>query len=136
MVHCELEQEKKIREDINMSQFLLCKTQEDLSGYGKKIIDTTNNRELFLCVINQYIPKEKLENIWVINNIHEMVDRLQEYICVIEEIVLRSEVLIFWYGSDFRELEVVNSREKLMLYLKNEITNPCVEIDLYADFRD
>lgn len=134
MVHCESEQARKIREDIDMSQFLICKAAEDLSNYGKKIDDTILNYDLFSKVINQYIMSEKADDIWIIENIHEMVNHLQKHMEIIEEIVSKSDVMIFWYGSDFQELEVVNTRCELMDYLKHNVDNPCFEIDLYAEF--
>lgn len=134
MVRYELEQARKIREDINMSQFLICKSMEDLSRYGEKMQTITSNHDLFSKVINQYIPNEDLKYIWVIERIHEIVNQLEGHIHVMEEIVSKSDVMIFWYGSDYQELEIVNSKVELMTYLKNNITNPCLEIDLYAEF--
>lgn len=117
-----------------MSQFLICKATKDLSNYGKKIDDTILNYDLFSNVINQYGMNEKADAIWIIENIHEMVNQLQKHMETIEEIISKSDVMIFWYGSDFQELEVVNSRCELVDYLKNNVDNPCFEIDLYADF--
>lgn len=119
-----------------MSQFLICKTEKDLSNYGKKIDDTILNYDLFSKVINQYAMNEKADAIWIIENIHEMVNQLQKHMEIIEEIISKSDVMIFWYGSDFQELEVVNSRCELVDYLKNNVDNPCFEIDLYADFNE
>lgn len=136
MVHCDSEQERKIREDINMSQFLICKAEKDLSNYGKRIDDTIINYDLFSKVINQYAMNEKADAIWIIENIHKMVNQLQKHMEIIEEIIYKSDVMIFWYGSDFQELEVVNSRCELLDYLKHNVDNPCFEIDLYADFKE
>lgn len=134
MVHCDSEQARKIRGDINMSQFLICKAEKDLSNYGKKINDIILNHDLFSKVINQYIMEENADAIWIIENIHEMVNQLDTHMEIIEEIIFKSDVMIFWYGSDFQELEVVNSRFELLDYLKQNVDNPCFEIDLYADF--
>lgn len=117
-----------------MSQFLICKTKKDLSNYGKKIDDIILNHDLFSKVINQYVMAEKADAIWIIENIHEMVNQLEKHMEIIEEIISKSDVMIFWYGSDFQELEVVNSRFELLDYLKHNVDNPCFEIDLYADF--
>lgn len=136
MVHCDSEQARKIREDINMSQFLICKAEKDLSNYGKKINEIILNHDLFSKVINQYIMEENADAIWIIENIHEMVDQLEKHMEIIEEIISKSDVMIFWYGSDFQELEVVNSRFELLDYLKQNVANPCFEIYLYADFNE
>ena len=117
-----------------MSQFLICKAAKNLSNYGKKIDDTILNYDLFSKVINQYIMSEKADDIWIIENIHEMVNHLYKHMEIIEEIVSKSDVMIFWYGSDFQELEVVNTRCELMDYLKHNVDNPCFEINLYAEF--
>lgn len=115
-----------------MSQFLICKSEHNLSKYGIRLQDTSSNIDLYYKVINQYVPKEDVNNIWVIDKIHNMINQLQNNLHEIQEIASKSEWMIFWYGSDFDELDVISSEQELMGYLKRNITNPCLEIYLYV----
>lgn len=115
-----------------MSQFLICKSDDNLSKYGIRLQDTSSNIDLYYAVINQYAPKEKVNNIWVIDKIHDMINQLRCNLHEIQEIASKSEWMIFWYGSDFDELDVISSEQELMDYLKCNITNPNLEIYLYV----
>lgn len=112
-----------------MSQFLICVSENNLSKYGVTLNDSFINKDMYLKVINQY-KKGNKDNIWVIDKIHDMITQLEDNLHVLEEISCQSELMIFWYGSDFQELDQLNSQQELMDYLKKNITNPCFEIDL------
>ncbi len=113
-----------------MSQFLICLSEKNLSKYGMALKDSFINKDMYLKVINQYIKEGNMDNIWVIDKIDDMITQLEDNLHVLEEISCQSELMIFWYGSDFQELDQLNSQQELMDYLKNNITNPCLEIDL------
>lgn len=66
-----------------------------------------------------------------IDKIHDLITRLEDNLHIIEEISSKCEIMIFWYGSDFQELDLLSSQQELMDYLKNNITDPCLEIYLY-----
>lgn len=118
-----------------MSQFLICKSEGNLSKYGIRLQDTSSNIDLYYKVINQYVPKENVNNIWIIDKIHDMINQLQNNLHEIQEIASKSEWMIFGYGSDFDELDVISSEQELMDYLKCNITNPCLEIYFYVSLR-
>ena len=96
--------EKKIKEDIELSQFLICKSEQQMTKYSMKVEDIEINRNLYMQVIDEYMQK--------------------------------SELMVFWYGTDFEDLDEIFSRQHLMSYLKENINNPCLEIYLIVNCRD
>lgn len=128
--------ERKIKEDIELSQFLICKSEYQMTNYGVKFENVETNKNLYMRVINKYMQDDDLDKIWIVDNIHEMVDDLSKNLNFIEEISRKSEVMVFWYGTDFEELDKIYSRKQLMNYLKENIDNPCLEINLYFNCKD
>lgn len=116
-----------------MSQFLICKSKEKLSKYGSRLNNVVSNRELYDKVIDKYMKNENIDDIWVIDAIHDMVNKLECNLGIIKEIGQRSELMIFWYGSEYEELDEIDSIQLLMNYLYDNINNPCLEIYLYVD---
>ena len=84
-----------------MSQFLICKSKEKLSKYGSRLNNVVSNRELYDKVIDKYMKNENIDDIWVIDAIHDMVNKLECNLGIIKEIGQRSELMIFWYGSEY-----------------------------------
>ncbi|MGN0497338.1 MAG: hypothetical protein ACI4GW_14025 [Lachnospiraceae bacterium] len=116
-----------------MSQFLICKSNEKLTKYGKKIDDVMLNKDLYMKVIKKYMYNVNANNIWVVEKIHDILNVFEYGINIVEEISRKSELMIFWYGSDFEDLDIIDSRQMLMKYLEDNIDSPCLEIDLYVD---
>lgn len=119
-----------------MSQFLICKSKENLSLYGSRLEDIVQNRTLYNKVVDEYMHNENLDNIWVIDTIHDMVNRLGDNFDSISEISRKSEIMIFWYGSEYEKLDRMDSTQSLMNYLRENIDNPCLEIYLYVDLQN
>lgn len=119
-----------------MSQFLICKSKDDLAKYGMKISDVVSNKNLYIQVVNEYIKDKSVQDIWIINQIDDMITQLEDNMQIIEEISAKSELMIFWYGNDFQELDFIGSKQELMKYLKNNITNPCMELYLYVNLKN
>lgn len=90
---------------------------------------------MYYAVANQYTPNENINNIWVIDKIHDMINQLQNNLYEIQEIASKSEWMIFWYASDFDKLDVISLEQDLMEYLKCNISNPSLEIYLYVRLR-
>lgn len=127
--------EKKIKEDIELSQFLICKSEQQMTKYSMKIEDIETNRNLYMQVIDKYMQGD-VEKIWVVENIHDMIDDLEQNLNLIDEICQKSELMVFWYGTDFEDLDEIFSRQHLISYLKENINNPCLEIYLIVNCRD
>lgn len=126
----------KIKEDINVSQFLICKSKDNLAKYGMKFKDTVSNKNLYIQVVNKYVKDTDVQDIWIINRIDDMINQLEDNMQIIDEISSKSELMIFWYGSEFQELDLMSSKQELMRYLKKNITNPCMEIYLYVNLEN
>lgn len=118
-----------------MSQFLLCKSKEDLSKYGIPYKNVEFNKDIYTRVVNEYMNDKVVNNIWVIDKIHDMINSLENSIEIIEEIIKKSEFMVFWYGSDFEDLERISSGQSLMEYLKAGITDSSLELYLLVDLK-
>ncbi len=104
--------------------------------YGSQLNYIVLNKALYNEVIKKYMYNENIDNIWVIDEIHDMINMLDCNLDIIEEISQKSELMIFWYGSEYEELDRVDSVQSLMNYLMNNIDNPCLEIYLYVDLKN
>ena len=113
-----------------MSQFLICKSKEDLSKYGIRLSKNDINAGLFYDVVRMYFNSD--DNLWVIDEIHDMVDHLSQNIDRIRDIMSKSQEMVFWYASDYKDLDIFYSGEELMDYLYEQIDNPWVEIYLFV----
>ena len=78
-----------------MSQFLLCKSKENLAAYGMKAGNALTNTNLYAEVINRYEVGRDIEDVWVINQIDDMLNQLADHMNIIEEIISKSEWMIF-----------------------------------------
>ncbi|MDE6312099.1 MAG: hypothetical protein K2M46_00460 [Lachnospiraceae bacterium] len=76
-----------------MSQFLICYSTYDLSDVGIKIKDISQNKELYDRVIQQYFHDSRY--IWVITEIHDMVDNIELNLDIICEIAKKD--FLVWY---------------------------------------
>ena len=76
-----------------------------------------------------YMKNENIDDIWVIDAIHDMVNKLECNLGIIKEIGQRSELMIFWYGSEYEELDEIDSIQLLMNYLYDNIF-----ADIIAEF--
>ena len=119
-----------------MSQFLICKSKNEMTKYGIRLQEVEFNKDLYLRVINKYMPDVSGDEVWVIENIHNLLNALEYNLNYIEEICRNSELMVFWYGCDYDELERIDSRQMLMDYLKDNISNSCLEIYLFVDLRN
>lgn len=113
-----------------MSQFLICKSKENLSEYGCKLNGVIGNKDLLQRVGQKYFDKE--DEIWVIESIHEMLNSLEENIITIRDIAQKSQEMIFWYGIEYEGLDNLYSEKELIDYLEDEYKNPCLELYLHV----
>lgn len=114
-----------------MSQFLICKSLYDLSYIGSRMDEINENKELYEEVVERYYLTK--EDIWVIDKIHEMVNDIKiniDSICTISE---KCKKMIFWYGTDYEDLEQIFSTSELRTFLERYYDDPCVEIYLTVE---
>ena len=98
-----------------MSQFLICRSKHQMTKYAVKFVDIVTNKVLYMQVIDKYMQGDDIEKIWVVDTIHDMVNDLTHNIEIIEEIGQKSEVMVFWYGTDFEELDKSDFWKKVYL---------------------
>ena len=118
-----------------MSQFLICKSKENLSMFGIPFKKCDYNIHLYNSVIEMYI-KEKTNDIWIIEAMGDWICDLKNSISQIEYLAIKSDVMIFWYGNEYDELDEVYSLENLISYIKHEAYDPSVELYLIYKHED
>ena len=117
-----------------MSQFLICKSYEDLSSYGCTFLQCKNNKLLYSSVIEKYI-NGNFDNIWIIERISKWIDDTNKEMNFIYELIDKSDILIFWYGTDYDDLDVFYSKEEMIRYIDLEIEESCVELYIFGKLR-
>ncbi len=112
-----------------MSQFLICKSKRDLSAFGVPLSKCVHNKSLYNNVVDYYL-EGVTDNIWVIEKICDWIYDINNYIEHIRTIARKSDVAIFWYGSEFADLDRVYSLDELMEYIKKESFDSNIELYL------
>lgn len=127
-----------------MSQFILCKSNENLSRNGGILFDSEiENILLYQTVLEQYFPNIDNKNVWVIKDIHNFCDtqlKQEEYLysdifCIMNRLYDVCEWILLWYGDDYRDLEELHTKERFLKYIGNKIENPCCELYAKVDKR-
>ena len=113
-----------------MSQFLICKSKNDLSKYGIPFSSCKLNKNLYEEAINYYF-KGLTENIWIIEKMCNWIYELNKNMDKVVEISEKSDIAVFWYGSEYNDLENIYSIEELIDYIGQEINNPCIELYIF-----
>lgn len=125
------------REDIDVSQFMMCKSKSDLKQYGgKRIYFEKENRGLYQSVLNKYYPNAESLDIWVIEGIHNLCDEVLDYhrfisselYHILNDLYDLCEWIIMWYGGEYDDLEEICTKEELIDIVKHCIEAPCCEI--------
>lgn len=120
-----------------MSQFMICKSAVDLKKFGGKLIDLDSEANTFLAsVVQTYYAEEQNDNIWI-------VEKIDEYSCVqldynafiisnlyslLDNLYEICEWMIFWYGRDYDDLDVVYTKNELISYVRHCIEKPGCEL--------
>ena len=112
-----------------MSQFLICKAQSDLSSFGVPLTECKNNLNLYRDVVNYYFDGIT-ENVWVIEKICNWIYDADHHMDDIKTIVSNSDMAVFWYGSEFMDLDSVYSHEEVVERIKQESSDSSIELYL------
>jgi hypothetical protein len=125
-----------------MSQFMICKSSNDLQKHGVRLCELPNdiNKALFTAVSNTYFSHVSLEEIWIIEKIHDYCDEAQvsdsfansKLYHLLKDLHIKSDVIVFWYTSDYIDLDVVSSSDELFSHVEHCLLNPCCVIYLLA----
>lgn len=120
-----------------MSQFLMCKAKANLLQYGGKLLNTCEiNNNFFVSVLTRYYAIDEYDDIWVIGNIHEYCNETLSYddffsselFYLLNNIFDLCEWMIFWYGSEYDDLDKVYSKDELLNYVQHCIEKPCCQL--------
>ena len=112
-----------------MSQYLLCKAN-DLSRYGEPVKCEGN-----LDVLGKYFNGDT-NSVWEVSDMNFMIDAIEESLPIIYDIIDESERMVFWYSDDYADLDKFTSRSKLKEYIRNNVSTPCLELYIYAEFKE
>ncbi len=112
-----------------MSQFLICKSKEDLSIFGIPYVKCGYNLNLYNSVIEMYLSGIT-KDVWIIEAMGDWICDIKHSISQIEFLARKSDAMIFWYGNEFDELDKVYSLEGLIEYIKYEAYDPSIELYL------
>lgn len=115
-----------------MSQFLICKSKSDLSKYGIMFSSCKFNKNLYEKVIDYYF-EGKTEDIWIIEKMSNWIYDIENNMDKIVEISKKSDMAVFWYGSEYDNLDNIYSIEDLIGYISQEINNPCIELYVFFE---
>lgn len=115
-----------------MSQFLLCQSEINLCKYGTKMNEVVSNKELYTNVIHMYFDEEANDSIWVINKVQDCFGNIKYDSNELDELYLCCKKMVFWYGNDYLNLDVIDSLDEFNGYFAEMCETPCTEIYLMA----
>lgn len=124
-------------EDVEVSQFMMCKSKVNLEEYGGKLFEFhQNNNNLYRSVLNKYYPYTDSYDIWIIENIHDFCNEVLDYdrfglsklYHILDELYDMCEWIILWYGSEYYDLKEIHTKQEFFNYVKSCVKNPCCEI--------
>jgi len=113
-----------------LSQFLLCRTDKDLGKYGIKISQNVFNKDLLYKVKQMYFPNDLDEKIWNIEKIHDITNDFLINKNIIYDIYNLSDEMIFWYGSDYLDLDVIDSYDDFCYMIEKNMEDISCELYL------
>lgn len=127
-----------------MSQFMLCKTKNNLKKRGFiKLIDYNNiNKEFLINVALEYFENESLNELWIFESIDRYCIEAQNNInlnnsfkstqlySLLEYLYNNCTHIIFWYGNDFFNLDVIKYEKGFYKYIFKCIIEPRCEVYL------
>ena len=90
------------------------------------------NKNLYEKVIDYYF-EGKTEDIWIIEKMSNWIYDIENNMDKIVEISKKSDMAVFWYGSEYDNLDNIYSIENLIGYISQEINNPCIELYVFFE---
>lgn len=120
-----------------MSQFMVCKAEVDLGQFGGILLDSKDKSNAFILpMLEQYYPESPYDNIWVINNMEEYCCKqlranefaVSDLYFLLNNLYDICDWMIFWYGSEYDDLDEVCSKDELIRYVQKHMEEPCCEL--------
>ena len=124
-----------------MSQFMICKSKSNLAAYGKCLVDNNIcNKKMLLTVAQFHFQSFNMEDIWSIEHIHDYCDQAHELqnhtnakiYQLLDSLYNVSEVIVLWYGDDYKDLDNIETKEELIKHVKNVLISSNLELYLLA----
>ena len=131
------EKTEKIKGKISVSQFLMCSSKSSLSDYGSNLTSLHGkNNKLLIDVSNKYLSMNSFDNLWVIEDIQSYCDKVlddtsfmhSKLYSILNDLYDKSDCMIFWYGNEYDDLEVLYSKNEMINYVTRCVTKPACEI--------
>jgi len=101
---------------------MLCKSNSDLSEYGKRLTDTTGRN--FLTILEYHFQQSNAENIWIIEKISDYCDapygKKNHIHHLLESLYDVSETMVLWYSDFYTDLDIVETKEDLINLIERE----------------
>lgn len=119
-----------------MSQFILCKSTENLENYNcTRLINCTENAKFLRKIASEIFRDDEMNDIWIVQGVDNLFTsvRRQHRIVPFEKTELylllstlydASEVIILWYGEFYQDLDYVNSKEQFLNQVQEGIYCP------------
>jgi len=115
---------------------MMCKSNYDLTKYGKRIKNVCKSHELFMYVFKKYYPKEEDDNIWIIDGIDSLCNETldenmfytSEVYFLLNNICDICEWIILWYGNEYGDLDIVYTKSEFIRYIQRCIEKPGCEL--------
>ncbi|MBD5489917.1 MAG: hypothetical protein HDR13_14190 [Lachnospiraceae bacterium] len=121
----------------SMSQFMICKSAFDLTQFGGKLINKDEeDYAFFISVVQKHYEEKTYSNIWTIEKIDDYSCEQLDYNAFISSKLFSllnnlyeiCEWMIFWYGNDYDDLDVVHTKNELIDYVRHCIEKPGCEL--------
>ena len=123
-----------------MSQFMMCFSYENLTGFEfSNLTKNISNKELFIKVADKNLKHKENKNIWVMEKIDDYFSEAQLFLNngksfkstklynILFNICDLCEVIIFWYGSEFENLDMVIDKKQMLLKIEESVKDSMCE---------
>ena len=111
----------------------MCKSEDDLSQFSGIQFNCIKCKDnLLLDVFNNYFKNYEANSVWIIQDMCDIIDMysMNKMIDMVSQLYQRAQLMIFWYGSDYKDLYRYDSFEDLLVYLKDCFH--CSSVEIYA----
>lgn len=128
---------------MSVSQFILCKTSNDLSSRGGiKVSEYVGDNKALVGVVKEYFPGDESDDIWFIENIDSLFTHAQEQVnekafihtelyTLLRELYEISDILVLWYSDDYQDLDCVATKTEFLNIVEGSIKTPTCECYVY-----
>ena len=114
-----------------MSQFMICKSDIDLTAYScARIADSLKTNGIFARIVNELLG-DNLDDIWELTDIDFLFTQAQNKPFEDSELNVKlsalfdvCDVLILWYSDFYQDLDCVNTKEQFLSAVAEGVNDP------------